>query len=326
MIDTPTLFILGAGASKPYGYPTGKELRNILIRESSNYLNQFLNNDGFLSPSEKSKVLRNNREFVEAFRRSNIESIDKFLSFNPSLESYGKIAITLCILNAEINSLGTINAKLIQDWYELLFNRMVSSFNEPNDFRKFKDNPVSFITFNYDRSFEYMLLDSFCNSFFDKKSEFGMNNDNTYPNNLIPFEIIHVYGQVDKLQQQGGSPYGRAFESYSSFEKLQEISKGIRVIGERHENEYEKTFELFNKNKRIFFLGFGYAEENLKAINIPESLTKDHILYGTGFGMTEKEIGNSKLFLSRRRMNRQLVTGSVRLKNMNCYELLREYL
>lgn len=30
MIKTNTLFILGAGASKPFGYPTGKELRDLI--------------------------------------------------------------------------------------------------------------------------------------------------------------------------------------------------------------------------------------------------------------------------------------------------------
>ena len=32
MITMPTVFILGAGASKPYGYPTGSELKNIILR------------------------------------------------------------------------------------------------------------------------------------------------------------------------------------------------------------------------------------------------------------------------------------------------------
>ena len=31
MIDTPTRFILGAGASFPYGYPTGAELRAQIV-------------------------------------------------------------------------------------------------------------------------------------------------------------------------------------------------------------------------------------------------------------------------------------------------------
>jgi len=36
MIDTPTLFILGAGASKPYGYPTGAELRTDIVKQFVN--------------------------------------------------------------------------------------------------------------------------------------------------------------------------------------------------------------------------------------------------------------------------------------------------
>ena len=33
MITEDTLLILGAGASFPYGYPTGKELRHIICKE-----------------------------------------------------------------------------------------------------------------------------------------------------------------------------------------------------------------------------------------------------------------------------------------------------
>ena len=31
MIETPTVLILGAGASKPYGYPIGSELKSRII-------------------------------------------------------------------------------------------------------------------------------------------------------------------------------------------------------------------------------------------------------------------------------------------------------
>jgi hypothetical protein len=33
MIDTETVFILGAGASKPYGYPTGYELKEFICEK-----------------------------------------------------------------------------------------------------------------------------------------------------------------------------------------------------------------------------------------------------------------------------------------------------
>ena len=32
MIDTPTLFILGAGASVPYGFPVGAQLKRHIIK------------------------------------------------------------------------------------------------------------------------------------------------------------------------------------------------------------------------------------------------------------------------------------------------------
>ncbi len=32
MITKPTVFILGAGASKPFGYPTGNELKDLIVK------------------------------------------------------------------------------------------------------------------------------------------------------------------------------------------------------------------------------------------------------------------------------------------------------
>jgi len=42
-----TVFILGAGASKPYGYPTGQELREYICKEFQTDL-QTLINDGYI--------------------------------------------------------------------------------------------------------------------------------------------------------------------------------------------------------------------------------------------------------------------------------------
>ena len=48
MIKIPTVFIVGAGASKPYGFPIGRELVtlicNNLINDQSRYFKQLNNN------------------------------------------------------------------------------------------------------------------------------------------------------------------------------------------------------------------------------------------------------------------------------------------
>ena len=40
---------------------------------------------------------------------------------------------------------------------------------------------------------------------------------------------------------------------------------------------------------RIFFLGFGYADENLEALEFSSLLNGEHWIYGSGMGLTEIE-------------------------------------
>ena len=48
ILDKETLFILGAGASKPYGLPLGNELKSILLSNlSNNFVKKILSDHGF---------------------------------------------------------------------------------------------------------------------------------------------------------------------------------------------------------------------------------------------------------------------------------------
>ena len=171
MITEPTLFILGAGASKPYGYPTGRELRKQIIKESPKYFGNTLDKTPRIP--DHNKHIRNVElgKFVHAFEKSSVESIDKWLSFNPKFSDYGKIAITLCIKHSETTSHFREvmpSEYYSQDWYTLLFSRMASGLKGPKDLDKFKNNRVAFVTFNYDRSFEYFLHESFVHAFWQE--------------------------------------------------------------------------------------------------------------------------------------------------------------
>ena len=60
MITIPTVFILGAGASKSYGFPTGAELRKDIIRNCVDRLLYFKN---LVPPSYQAQATK----FVDAF-------------------------------------------------------------------------------------------------------------------------------------------------------------------------------------------------------------------------------------------------------------------
>ena len=238
-------------------------------------------------------------EFINTFKKSSIESIDKFLALNPIFSNFGKMAITQIILTKEKTSKFRENLNdSNEDWYNLLFNRMISTFNTPNDIDKFRENKIAFITFNYDRSLEHFLYESFFNAFSQNSDliKIGLNWQEKY----LPFPIIHVYGQVDNHVINGGSKYG----SEVDFEKIQNLSGGIQIIGERSQGMKEQVKDLIANYKRIFFLGFGYAIDNLEAIGLPGGINEEWDIYGTAKGMTEKEINNVKSLFNQLFMNK----------------------
>ena len=323
MIDVPTLFILGAGASKPYGYPTGMELRSEVIRYFSSELEGLLNKSSFL-PRQKVTLQSKAKEFLEHFSKSPINSIDKYLALNTNFSYIGRIAITLCILKKEKTSMFLEDMDVQdsnEDWYRLIFNRMMTTLKAPEDYKLLRENKIAFVTYNYDRSLEYFLYDSFYHTFWQSRHDIEYALEK-----YIPFPIIHVYGQVAELPFLEWPDCSNYREEFYSLKEIEELSQGIRVIGQRSSNVENKVKELLVNYKRIFFLGFGYASENLDALALPMAIDDDWDIYGTAKGMTEKEIRNVKLLFTANFKNKMMSVGNPHIEDKNSYELLREYL
>ena len=318
MIDTETLFILGAGASCPYGYPTGQGLREYIFKNFPDALGHQLNKANF-SDSEKANRIRIAINFANIFKRSSLESIDKFLAWNNEFKDIGKQAIASAILHYEDISRfrENVSEHSNQDWYTLLYRNMTSDLSTPDPLERFPENKVSFITFNYDRSLEHFLYTSLINSSFRQRDEIAIN-----AKKYLPFPIIHMYGQIDKAEWKGGSQYRPGID----YQRVNGLKDNIRVIGERTNGEITEIASLIKKVERIFFLGFGFADENIEALDITRQITTDHNIFSTALGSTEREIKEI-----RRKVLPSIETHRLRERRMfvhpgNCYSLLRQYL
>ena len=90
MFEQPTVLILGAGASKPFGFPTGYELiRDICTGKSFG-----------TSESQQKEFSR----FQRDLRDSGQSSIDTYLENWPEFEAIGKLAICREILEIELEN------------------------------------------------------------------------------------------------------------------------------------------------------------------------------------------------------------------------------
>lgn len=162
MIKTKTLFILGAGASKPYGYPTGNDLRYkiLTMMDEDDIIDAYTK--WYLQKNKNMLVSNSSEVFKEKFEGSADYSIDAFLEHRPEFMEIGKIYIAKILISFEEDK----RLRNIKDnWYMYLFNRMKISFEELGK------NKISFITFNYDRSLEYFLFKAIQDKFTKTSNE-----------------------------------------------------------------------------------------------------------------------------------------------------------
>jgi hypothetical protein len=323
MITKKTVFILGAGASVPYGFPTGKGLRALICENFVNKIRSLAAKEND-RPAYIDYTGNEAENFVHAFLKSSTRCIDLFLARNPRLSEQGKIAIVLNILEAEQKStfreaMGPEKEK--EDWYFYLFNRMTEKLTDAEGYKQFSGNKVSFVTFNYDRSLEHFLWESLTNSFL-----FAPRDKIIEQIKKIP--IFHVYGALG-----GGLAWDRPSLSYGpdfGISLVDELSKNLRTIYETEkEAEFSKAQEQISNAEQVFFLGFGYAEENCDVLQLDRVIRGNQEIYGTALGYFENEINKARTLLQKgfdsKEADRQFARYPI-IESADCVELLRRYL
>lgn len=265
MIKTETLFILGAGASQPFGYPTGIELRNLIRRgDIRHLLVKALNYDN----DEESYFYKKVDEFTDEFSKSSVYSIDFFLEERTEFMDVGKMAIAVHLIKCEEDE--TLRNS-DNNWYMYLYDRLKSSFED------FEKNNIFFVTLNYDRSLEQFLFEALRSGSHKSQSECAEKL------NKIP--IVHLYGQLDLLPWQNCN--GKCYSTNKGYEdtiqRIRNAKKNLHLISDERNvsesEEFKKAYALIKKAKIVYFLGFGFDETNLERLNI--QLMKNKTVTGT---------------------------------------------
>ncbi len=315
MIKEKTVFILGAGASKPYGFPTALELRRDIIYSFPEMFklafaeyNAVPNVNINLSP-EYAKL-------IDTFNYSSIPSIDLFLSRNKHFYDIGKKIIAFLIAYYEIKSVFRENVLNPQyDWYTFVYNILTKNIINTEDLLQlFQQNEVSFVTFNYDRSLENFLYESIFNSFTSKRNEIK--------SLIANLNITHVYGKIAPLPWQDNG-FTFKYNEPNIYGWLDELTSDIKIIYEQRNEKLEEIQQKISEARNIFFLGFGYANENLEALDFSNLMSNKHKIYGTGLGLTESEIIKIKRAL---KGDSAIIPEFVRIDDCDSVMLLRKYL
>jgi len=279
MIKERTLLILGAGASCPYGYPSGAKLRKELY-------------DHLKLTSSLNAHMDTNREaikqFCTAFKYSELRSIDSFLAKRGQdeiilpngnnaypLSTYsdiGKLGIASLLFEVEKK-----NAELKEPdedhWFQYLWHHLADDVTR-DEFKACAQN-LKIITFNYDRLLEQYLYMALINTY-------GLSKIQAF-DYLAAINIVHVYGALQPLEQRG---YG------VKPSPLLDTANCIKVIPEVRNDtspEFEKAKDLIVWANKIAFLGFSFDPLNVKRLGFPELTNYSKDFYLTQYGMTLAE-------------------------------------
>lgn len=283
MIQQETVFILGAGASKPYGFPTGPELKtNILKLPVQSYLESAKlrkTNPGF-SPVWNYLINefaeRDILAFFSDLKKSGFSSVDAFLEHRNEYIDIGKTLIAMELIKYEDENF--LYSKPEESWYQYLYhNKLRASFDE------FALNKISFLTFNYDRSLEQFLINSIM-------SDYGK-TDTEAAAVLQQIPIIHLHGMLGNLPAIS-KENSRIYNRHITPKNLEICKNKIKIIHEgiEEDEQFQKARKLLSTSTKIWFLGFGFDTINLQRLNLPGLLQNGQALLATTYKLRRGEV------------------------------------
>ena len=256
MITSPTVFVLGAGASMPYGFPSGAELRIEVCRGAAHGTRIFDMLSALNVPAADIE------RFTTAFSQSAVASIDSFLAKRGKFAEIGKFAIAAALSGKE-NTSTLFDDSNDDHWYRILWNALIEDGEGINDLQR---NKVKFVTFNYDRSLECFLHYATTNTF-------GVDNAQAMAA-WSHLQIIHVYGELGKFDvtdSQGACPYTT---DVLQGPRLSIAAHGIQIMPEHREESkvFERVRDVLAGAARICFLGFGFDPLNVERLGLASVL------------------------------------------------------
>ena len=340
MFQSKTLIVVGAGASKEVGLPTGNELTDTIADKVDIKFRDF--NEQFSGDCEITSALRFHARDVDG-RPGDINSylhacwrirdampqaisIDSFVDDHQGdemIELCGKLAIVRSILEAEQKSLLFFdphqrNAKpnfnrLQETWYNSFMQLLTERCRKENIDQRLEG--VSFIIFNYDRCIEHFLFHALQNYYGTQPAEAaGL---------MERLKVFHPYGIVGHLPWQtgdDGTPFG---SSNHGGKLLLSLARQIKTFTERIEEEATITAirQLVQNAEIVVFLGFAFHPQNMELIK-PSQPTDAKRIFATALGISHSdcEIITNQIFdLCGKRPHVDL------RNNLTCHGLFGEY-
>ena len=277
-LNKSTVFILGAGASSPYGLPLGVNLKREMLGHLSNSACQQI-----LTKLEFPKSLVD--DFFESLSGTYHPTIDIFLEKKKKFRSLGSYLIAYTLLPLEKH-----NALFPQsDWYGHLYN--VINFEDESPHA----DKIKFVSLNYDRSLEHFLT----KNIHYNCPDYAIENANA---KLGHIQIIHAHGSLGPYPQ---IPYGNkstdiygpgvadAYGNKSTDASvLRTAANRILIVSDniQDSDDFKNAQLAISEASNLVIIGFGYDLTTLKILIPPATNLGTKRILGTAFNLDQSLI------------------------------------
>lgn len=263
-----TVLVLGAGASYPYGFPLGEDLKKDLLLA--------LRSDHVSADQVKSLGCGDAliEKFKESLERSSHRTIDELLETKPKFRQIGAFLIASVIAGHEHLSLQKMSGLMDMDWYGHLY-RILNFHSGVSD-----DIDLTVVSLNYDRSLEFFLDDRIgldCPEHLEEQAR----------RKLKRIRFIHPHGCLGDYHS---IPYRLDLHDLSL---LQKAADNIRIVADRIDDEpaMKDAQDAILAAQDVLFIGFRYDPRTLdrlfrKFLSV-HFLMSGRRFIGTGFDFHE---------------------------------------
>ena len=294
MLRKPTVFIIGAGASREFNMPVGTGLRDLIakdVRFRFDYPGQPSSGSGSLldvlrkiAPGSVNEYTQAGNILAEAMPP--FPSIDEALHYfsgNNRVVELGKLAIAHQIVEAEhsshlpaennLEAMGAFRPSAHNTWLFQLLS-MVLAGTELKADRPIFEN-LTIINFNYDRIVEHFLYLAL--------QRVGSRHQDAAADAVSRLKMLRPYGSIGRLRWQSASD-GISFGVQSTLGTIA-AAANIRTFTEQFDDaalKKQMTSEL-ERAHAIFFVGFGYHQQNMRLLGLPASVSRRIPVMATKF-------------------------------------------
>lgn len=304
-----TVLVLGAGASKEFGLPLGRDLKGVLAQDLNILFGEFgtQQTSGSYEIVEALRIITKdengrsgdiNPHRAAAVRISGAMglsgSIDEYIERHKNdvlSEQCAKLGIAKAILQAERKSKLYLEPNRRHDnplnratecWLAYLL-RDLTRGKSRSDLESVFQN-LYIVNFNYDRCVEHFVF-----LWFQQVYNLSESEAQTVTSNL---RIFHPYGRLAHLPFQHPNDH-IAFGGELDARRLVKMANSIRTYSETVEEDTELEIckrEIGSADKLVF-MGFGFHQQNMDLLSVPSGFKRSTTrCYATVDGISEPRL------------------------------------